>query len=59
MYPSFNSILAPIFLKASRCISIGLAPIEHPPGKETSTFPNLASNGPITKTLALIFLTKS
>ena len=37
--------------------SIGLAPIAHPPGKETLDLPNLAINGPKTKIPALIVFT--
>ena len=47
-YPFFISILAPICSKDERWISIGLAPIAHPPGKENSTCLKRARSGPNT-----------
>ena len=53
------SIFAPKALNPFKCKSIGLVPIAHPPGIEIFVLLNLASNGPITKKEALIFLTSS
>ena len=44
---SFSSTFAPSASKPFKCKLIGLAPIEHPPGKYISTFLNLLSNAPI------------
>ena len=53
------TISAPKALNPFKCRSIGLVPIEHPPGIDIFVWLNLASNGPITKNDALIFLTSS
>ena len=54
----YNFIFTPNFDNAFKCISIGLVPIAHPPGKDTFAKPNFASNGPRTKIPALIVFTK-
>ena len=48
MYPCSISIFAPMDSKPERCMSTGLSPIAHPPGRETSASPSLARSGPIT-----------
>ena len=47
-------MLAPIFFNAFKCKSTGLAPIAHPPGKETLALLYLASKAPKTKKPARI-----
>ena len=59
IYPSFNLSFAPNFSNPNRWRSTGLAPIAHPPGKETLAFPSLAKSGPRTSIEARIFLTIS
>ena len=44
--PWRSLISAPSFESASRCISIGLSPISHPPGKDNFALPDLASTAP-------------
>ena len=41
-----------------KCKSIGLDPIEHPPGKDTLAVPYFAKSGPKTKTPARIVFKK-
>ena len=58
IYPFFTLTLAPIFFRAFKCKSIGLDPMEHPPGKDTLAVPYFAKSGPKTKTPARIVFKK-
>ncbi len=49
----------PIASSPFKCWSIGRAPIAQPPGNDTFAWPNLATKGPSTRTLARICLTSS
>ena len=59
IYPRSNLNSAPSLASAFRCRSTGLAPIAHPPGRDTDACLFLARSGPRTRMLALIFLTRS
>ena len=57
--PASWIIVAPKASKPFKCWSIGLLPIEQPPGIATLALPSRANIGPSTKNEALILLTNS
>ena len=57
--PASWIIVAPKASKPFKCWSIGLLPIEHPPGIATFALPSRANIGPNTKNEARILLTNS
>ena len=59
MKPFSTCTSAPSACIAFMCKLTGRAPIAHPPGKDTSAWPYLASNGPSTRIDARIVLTSS
>ena len=59
IYPCSIENSTPIFESPFRCKSTGLAPIKHPPGRDTFARPYFARSGPRTKNDALMVFTRS